>query len=156
MKDKVVEVMSKKLHTVAWGTSLIDAAAMMEEKRIRHLPVVDEDGSILGMLSKKDINTINAKNLAVERVMTSPVLSIKESMPLTRAIYKMMESKVSCLVVKNEENANVGIVTTDDLLWTLAHLLENKNAKEDGFTNKVVNTVSEFIEFVSSGRLQYL
>ncbi len=104
MKNTVSSAMTKKLVTVPWGTPLSEASAIMEEKRIRHLPVVDEDGSILGILSKKDLNVLNSINLGVERVMTSPVLSVKDNLPLRSAIYKLIENKVSSLIVRSDDD----------------------------------------------------
>jgi CBS domain-containing protein len=50
----VSEVMSKDLATVSPGTSLREAAALMAERWIRHLPVVD-GGRVVGMLSQRDL-----------------------------------------------------------------------------------------------------
>jgi CBS domain-containing protein len=50
----VSEVMSKDLITVAPTTSLRDAAAVMSEKWIRHLPVLDA-GKLVGIVSQRDL-----------------------------------------------------------------------------------------------------
>ena len=41
----------------------------------------------------------------------------------------MLELKISCLLIADDRNAASGIVTTDDLLWYLAHLISEE--KED-------------------------
>jgi CBS domain-containing protein len=51
---RISEVMSKDLVTVGPGTSLRDAARIMAEKWIRHLPVVD-GGKLVGVLSQRDL-----------------------------------------------------------------------------------------------------
>jgi CBS domain-containing protein len=51
---RISEVMSKDLVTVGPGTSLREAARIMAEKWIRHLPVVD-GGKLVGVLSQRDL-----------------------------------------------------------------------------------------------------
>lgn len=50
----VGDVMTKQLYTVAPDDDLLDAAALMQEKRIRHLPVL-QDGNILGILGIREV-----------------------------------------------------------------------------------------------------
>jgi CBS domain-containing protein len=51
---KVREIMTSPLITVNQNTSLKDCALLMKENHIHHLPVVDDIGSILGMISATD------------------------------------------------------------------------------------------------------
>jgi predicted transcriptional regulator len=129
MITPVKKVMSKKLITVKMGTSLHDAYLMMKEKRIRHLPVVDIMDDIVGILSHRDLSAVHgSKNIPVEMFMTSPVEFVDKGLSLRSAILHMLEKKISCLLIADEHEDAVGIVTTDDLLWHLAHLL---SAEED-------------------------
>ena len=51
----VEEVMSEKLITVEPDRALKEAARLMHEKEIRRLPVVDEQGQVIGILTRGDI-----------------------------------------------------------------------------------------------------
>jgi CBS domain-containing protein len=51
----VSEVMSKPLITVNPNTSVKDAVSLMEQKDIRRLPVIDEKGQMVGIITAKDI-----------------------------------------------------------------------------------------------------
>ena len=51
----VSEVMSKPLITINPDTSLKDAIALMEQKDIRRLPVTDNEGQMVGIITAKDI-----------------------------------------------------------------------------------------------------
>jgi CBS domain-containing protein len=51
----VSEVMSKPLITINSETSIKDAIALMEQKDIRRLPIVDNEGQMLGIITSKDI-----------------------------------------------------------------------------------------------------
>jgi CBS domain-containing protein len=51
---KVREIMSSPLITVHQNTSLKDCSLLMKEHRIHHLPVVDDSGNLIGMISATD------------------------------------------------------------------------------------------------------
>lgn len=55
--------------------------------------------------------------------MSTPVQFVLDETPLRKAIFQILESKISCLLVADSSDEIVGIVTTDDLLWHLSHLL---------------------------------
>ena len=51
----VAEVMTPNPHTIRTDSSLVKALDIMFENRFRHLPVVDEAGTLLGVMSCRDI-----------------------------------------------------------------------------------------------------
>lgn len=53
--DKVVEFMSHHVHTVKADSNLMEASTLLSEFKIRQLPVVDEDGILIGYLNRTDI-----------------------------------------------------------------------------------------------------
>jgi CBS domain-containing protein len=55
MAMKVAELMRREVVTVPPGASLKDAARLLVEKRISGMPVVDDAGGVLGVLSETDI-----------------------------------------------------------------------------------------------------
>jgi CBS domain-containing protein len=56
---RISQVMSKDLVTVGPGTSLREAAKLMAERWIRHLPVLD-DGKLVGVISQRDLSGVLA------------------------------------------------------------------------------------------------
>ncbi|MCH7604256.1 MAG: CBS domain-containing protein [Planctomycetes bacterium] len=59
-KTKLSEVMTKQVACAAPHTPLDEVRGAMREKRIRHMPVVDDEGrKILGMISIGDLNEVN-------------------------------------------------------------------------------------------------
>ena len=56
----VNEVMSRQVVSVAPDTDLDEVSTLMKDRRIRHVPVRDTGGAILGMISIGDINAIHA------------------------------------------------------------------------------------------------
>lgn len=56
LADKcAAELMTRVMHTVTPATRIIDALAMMTDRRVRHLPVLDEAGQLAGMVSIGDL-----------------------------------------------------------------------------------------------------
>ncbi|NKE45871.1 CBS domain-containing protein [Roseomonas frigidaquae] len=51
----VAQLMTRALHTVTPRTRIPEALALMTDRRVRHLPVIDEDGSLAGMVSIGDL-----------------------------------------------------------------------------------------------------
>jgi len=60
-KAKVGEYMSQPLVTVKPGTSLREAARIMAQLHVRRLPVVDENGKIVGIFTSADLSAALAK-----------------------------------------------------------------------------------------------
>ena len=61
----VHEAMTKAVITVDSATSPLEALAMMTQRRIRHLPVVNAAGDVVGVISIGDLNAFHATNQEV-------------------------------------------------------------------------------------------
>lgn len=148
----VKTIMSKNLKTISTGASLQDAYALMEEFRVRHLPVLNETGEITGIISYKNLLTDQTVLLMpVEFFMSFPVVEVSENTSLKRAILKILEKKISSLLITNNEQEVIGIVTTDDLLWHLASQIKNEDdeASESFINDKNLQTVGEIARLLS-------
>jgi CBS domain-containing protein len=131
METQIKDLMTKTLLAVPMGSPVAAAADIMKENKIRHLPVVDELEEIVGIISKRDFKLLgNLQEIPVEQVMSSPVYYIDQDTPLRMAIFKMLDHKISSLLIADDNDDAVGIVTTDDLLWYLVQLLD-KDTKEN-------------------------
>lgn len=136
----VKNIMTNHIITVPYGTSLFEASELMKEKRIRHLPIRDNDTGVVGILSQRDLQYVpDSKNLSVELFMSSPVEFVDQEVSVQHAIFKMLETKISCLLVIGSGNEVMGILTTDDLLWHLAHLL---SAQKESHLPSVLNALN--------------
>lgn len=119
------DVMSNNVITVSVGTTLADARQVMERNQIRHLPVMDQDEQIVGVISQRDILKNSSQYHArVEDFMSRPVVWMAHDLSLHSAIEKMLDLKISSVLVGDEHNQLIGIVTTDDLLRLLAQSLD--------------------------------
>lgn len=88
---------------------------------IRHLPVVDSDGALVGMLSDRDVARASDANIetSVASVMSDPVLVLTPEIEMSAIAQAMIDYKVGALPVVNGENALIGIVSYIDLLRTM-------------------------------------
>lgn len=155
MSESVKQVMSKKLVTIDFGSTIAEAEQLMNERRIRHLPVVDTLGRILGILSHRDVSRVmNSNHLPVEKVMQTHLELIDTDAGLRSAALKMLEHKISCLLVVDETNDVVGIVTTDDMLWCLVEMLHKEEQEETStyarFKDRAVQTIGDLANRVAN------
>lgn len=136
MQAQTKTIMTIDLVTVPTGTSLHQAAALMKSKQIRHLPIVNNAREIIGIISQTDIKSIAETDaLVVDHVMSRPVMSIDQNAPLRAAIRKLLHNKISCLLISDQTESAIGIVTTDDLLWYFAYRLEEPKEKHFSFSS---------------------
>lgn len=144
------DVMTNKIMMISVGQSLADAMELMVEKRIRHLPVVDAELKIVGVLQLQDFSGIsNLEDQYVEAYMSTPVEWVSQDIPLRAAILKMLEKKIHSLLVADEKNELVGIVTSEDLLWILARSLEKSEKKHSILTLFDIESLDEIAHQIS-------
>jgi acetoin utilization protein AcuB len=130
-------LMTKKIVTVKVVTPIQAAYDEMREHGIRHLPVVDQFGKLVGMLSDRDLlRASNTKVLneieqemtfnphyIVEDFMSWPVQTVSEQASIEDVAKLMIEQKVSAVVVNGPNQYIKGIITSEDLMQYLVDLL---------------------------------
>jgi CBS domain-containing protein len=129
-KQIVANVMTRDVVTVDLNDQLAVAEDVMRLGRFRHMPVVDEDGELVGLVSSRDLfhNALlkalgygtRAKQEALEttrvkEAMTSPVVTTTPETPLSDAAKVMRDKKLGCLVVVENQKI-VGILTEGDFV----------------------------------------
>jgi CBS domain-containing protein len=129
-KLEVGRLMTPVVRTLQRNDQLTIADDVMREERIRHLPVLDEDGLVCGVVSQRDLfrgalakalgygQTAQQKMhsmLLVKEVMSTTVVTIGPHEPLANAARSMLEHQVGCLPVLDGERL-VGILTESDFV----------------------------------------
>ena len=135
----VGQFMSTDLFTVK-PDDLIDlAASVMDWRHIRHVPVEDEEGRLVGLVTHRGLlrNLNTAKRTlqedgptTVREVMIDSPVSVSPSTSSLEAIQIMRTNRVGCLPVV-EDNQLVGIVTSYDFLEASARLFQQLLAEPD-------------------------
>lgn len=153
MKVQNKILMTKNLITVPLNTSLQEASLIMKMRNIRHLPVVDENDGIVGIFSSKDFPLMTGYDeMTVEFLMSSPAIYVNQNSSIKDTIYKMLENKISSVLVADDSDDAVGIITSEDLLkYLLAHL-ENEPVEAKSYLNRLldVQTLGQMAQQVSN------
>jgi len=154
--------MINKLIVSNKSMKISDALELMKEKRIRHLPIVNSNNELQGIVSDRDLRDASPSifedekhkefvNLTVSQVMVDDVITALPMDFVEEAALTMVEHQISCLPVE-EDNILVGIITETDLLNTLVRLtgadlptsrLEIKVDNESGQLSDVSNIIKE-------------
>lgn len=121
----VSEAMTRRVRTVRENESSDLAKSVLHFWNYRHLPVVDADDHVVGMITPTDLLDCIQKRgtttpIAVSEVMRSPVVSIREDQNIEKALPKMRKAGVHALPVLDAEDRLLGILTDVDVLVALA------------------------------------
>lgn len=109
-----------EVFSIAAGTPVRDAVAMLAEHRIGAAPVL-RDGSVAGIVSERDIVYRLASDGAdmlgwpVDKVMTAPAVTIPSELNVLVALSMMTRRRIRHLPVV-EEGAIIGLVSIGDLV----------------------------------------
>ncbi len=116
----VEDFMSTAVITMKESDTLSAAQIEMQMAEIRHLPVVDKKGHVVGVLSDRDIlrnlTKIDGKPTPVTQIMSRRVRTVRPSMPAAEAATLLIEHKFGCLPVVGDDEQIVGIITDTDFL----------------------------------------
>ena len=123
-------VMSSNLISISEDRDIETAQGLMIVNKIRHLPVVNANNELSGIISTKDVAAAPDRRKPIKSIMTTPVRIVKKGANVKSVIEIMLKHKIFSVLVANEEDV-VGIVTTDDLLKLLSQVLEDSERLEN-------------------------
>jgi acetoin utilization protein AcuB len=121
-----------------------EALALCRERRIRHLPVL-EDGRLVGIVSDRDLRSATPalgdperaealSRIVVSEIMAGDVTTARPEDPIEEAANAMREKKIGCLPVVEDDDL-VGIISSSDVMEALVYLM---GAHEPGNRLEVV------------------
>ena len=131
--------MTQKVITTVPEASVFDAYEKMSQNRIRHLPVIDADGRLIGIVTDRDIRsalpfsmikdpartaeTEKVKELKVMDIMTTDPKTIGPHHTIQDALVLIQELRVGALPVIDKEGKLKGILSVRDLLRAFINVL---------------------------------
>jgi len=105
-----------------------DAKASMAEHSIGGIPIVDEDGKLLGIVTNRDLRFEKNVNRPISEVMTSEnLVTVAEGTSLDDAEDILQANKIEKLPVVNKENKLVGLITFRDITKLTQKPIANKD-----------------------------
>ncbi len=117
---KVMDFLKKEPITITPDASLREAAKLMKEHGIGFLPVVDEKGNLVGVLSERDITYAfgeGRENSKVSEVMRTNVIKVREDDTVAMAARLLSEYGIRHLVVVDKEGKLKGVFSIKDLTY---------------------------------------
>ena len=128
----IEEIMKKNVATLKPSNSIEEAIRLMENLKIRHIPIINEESHVVGLVTDRDIKEAAPSIFRREEHaedLQKPLASIMKKEVITghpldfveETAALFYEQRISCLPVVQEKRL-VGIVTETDLLYTLVEL----------------------------------
>ena len=115
-KDLTVsDLMTTALMTINASEPLSEAKLDMQSGLVHHLPVVDDRGHLVGIVSDRDI-VRRADKKRIADVMSRDVVTTRPDAPAHLAASMMLDFRIGSLPVVNDDGALVGVVTITDYL----------------------------------------
>ncbi len=136
---RVSDIMTPNPATIKPDDTLQDAITLMESCGSRHLPVIDDDGKLVGIISDRDcrlaLNSPTAMRFtwqdeevtnrtSVLAMMTPAPITIQKDAPIQQAAELMLTNHISALPICDNDQL-IGIVTSSDLLRQLMQMGEH-------------------------------
>jgi CBS domain-containing protein len=142
-EQKIADVMTKSVMTVELNTNSKDCAKAMAKRGVS-CAVVTASGSAVGIVTERDLvskvlaESIDAVNVLVRDIMSTPLITIGPDATLTNAAELMARYRIRRLVVVDDTGSLVGIVTTGDIARALA--------EKHGYREATFNAMARYSE----------
>jgi len=134
MTMRVEDLMTRSLVTVGHEATVADAWRLMRTQQVRHLPVLDAERRLIGIVTDHDLRQVildraaqeeagqlraSLARLRVDEVMTWAVVTVRPDADLRDAARIMRERKLGALAVA-EGGRVVGMLTATDIIQAVA------------------------------------
>ena len=116
--------------TIQPGATVLDANNLIAEHKIGGIPVTDERGALVGIVTNRDLRFEKNNQRKISEIMTSKdLITVGEGTSLKEAEVILQDNKVEKLPVVNKENKLVGLITFRDII----KVRENPDANKDQY-----------------------
>ena len=134
-------IMTTDVITISPSATLADARALMHENRFHHLPVVDDDEKLVGLVTLTDVlaatdsilrnqdSRIRAIDICIKEIMVAEVATVDEHASLRQAALFLEKHRIGCLPVVTDGRLR-GIITDTDFVGVAINLLEQLEESE--------------------------
>lgn len=141
----VKEIMTTSVITISEHEMVSSARQIMDEHHFRHIPVVDGDNKLVGVVTQRDLLKAESSSLQassgeakqtieattrIGEIMSAKIKSVSPEDSLKGAGLIMQNSKIGCLPVE-ENGCVVGIITDSDFVGAAISLIDELDSFED-------------------------
>jgi CBS domain-containing protein len=122
----LADIMSTKVISLSAQASVADAWQLFQRHGFQHIPITDENNTVLAMLADRDIlqgpaaqENINLKNIM--QFATKQVFCFSPDTDIRQATRTLYEYDLGALPIISDEHELLGIVTRTDIIKTVSH-----------------------------------
>lgn len=125
--EQVRTRMSAPPITVQADSSYQRALRLMDEHRLHHVPVVDSEGRLVGIVTERDLllaaSHYGQADIEVAEIMHKGAVTATPEMTIAQAAELMLSKRIGGLPVVTDEQHIVGVITETDLLRSFVEML---------------------------------
>jgi len=133
--------------TVRPDTLLKDVLAKMDKYQISGVPVTEENGKLLGILTSRDLRFADNLEIMASELMTKDnLVTVKEDISLEEAKRKLHENRIEKLLVVNDEYLLRGLITFKDMMKSITYPDASKDEKGRLRVGAAVGVSGDFLE----------
>lgn len=141
----VQDMMTANPVTLSRYDSLHDARQTMQKNRFRHIPIVDENKQLIGLVTQRNVfasgismqdrlpqeelSKIETGTLLAD-IMSTELVTITPEVKIADAAHIIHKKKFGCLPVVDSNNQLIGIITDHDFVAITIQLLDMMDASE--------------------------
>jgi len=145
-------IMSTDLVTIGPDETLEKARKLMHDRKIHHLPVVDDDSKLVGLVTltnvlaatdsvlRQEDSRIQPSDVVIGDIMVTDVATVDEHASLRQAALFLERHRIGCLPVLSNGELK-GIVTDTDFVGVAINLLEQLELEESDFFDEELDEV---------------
>ena len=132
----VEDYVSTRMVSRTSKASIVEISKAMTDWKISSIAITDEQNRrVIGILTERDVVSSIAEGVPPDGInagslMSAPVISIRNDLPIEEAARVMLKKKVRHLLVEDAYHGVVGIITTTDLARYLKQRMEREDTSE--------------------------
>jgi CBS domain-containing protein len=124
------DIMTRNVVCIKKTIPVVDAIRLMSKNNITGIPVVEDDMTLVGILSEQDVLRLfhtydDEKNRTVNDFMTQPAIHFEEEEPLLDVCYCLRDNSIRRVPVTSNGKV-VGVISRSDLLKCILQLLDEE------------------------------
>lgn len=150
---KAKDIMSKNVIFAKPNETIKEVSLKLLENKISGLPIIDDNGKLIGIISQTDIIKLSEKykkeeleKIKVEDIIKKrkrPIVA-KPNTSIKRLIKLMVKHKISRIPILDENNKVVGIVSKLDIL----KIFYENEKKEENFEDKIFTLIDRILKIL--------
>ena len=141
MPHRAIDIMTRNPVALRSDATVADAVEVLQTLDVRHLPVIDEERAVVGVLSERDLRSLTIPRIVDEQwlgnlrtalrskvveVMSTDVVTVDQETPVSEIIDLLLEYKIGAIPVLDADGTLAGIVSYIDVLRGLYELEERE------------------------------